>query len=296
MTDATVLDEELARRLVDEQFPQWFGLPIRRVVPGGWDNRTFRLGDDLLVRLPSADGYAPAVAKEQEWLPRIAPRVPLEIPVPVALGHPTADFDRPWSVYRWIEGDPAGAARIADLEAFARDLAGFLSALAAVDPTGGPAPGWHNMWRGAHPLVYDADAQRSLDRLRGRIDTTAARAVWDAAASTRITRPAVWFHGDIAHGNLLVRDGRLAAVIDFGTSGVGDPACDLAIAWTMFDDSARAAFRRALACDDDVWARGRAWALWKAMLLADADTGAHDPEAEQRAALEVIGRILSDVV
>ena len=294
MTDATVLDDELVRRLVDEQFPLWSGLPIRRVVPGGWDNRTFRLGDDLLVRLPSADGYVPAVAKEQEWLPRIAPRVPLEIPVPVALGHPTADFDRPWSVYRWIEGDPAGTARIADLTAFARDLAGFLTALAAVDPSRGPAAGAHNMWRGAHPLVYDADVQRSLDRLGGRIDTTAARAVWDAAASTRITRPAVWFHGDIAHGNLLVRDGRLAAVIDFGTSGVGDPACDLAIAWTMFDDSARAAFRRALAWDDDVWARGRAWALWKAMLLAGADTGTHDPEQERRAALAVIQRILDD--
>jgi aminoglycoside phosphotransferase (APT) family kinase protein len=197
-------------------------------------------------------------------------------------------------VYRWITGEPAGTARIDDIEAFARDLGEFLVALAAVHTAGGPAAGEHNMWRGAHPLVYDDDVQRSLARLDGRIDTTAARAVWDAAASTRITLPAVWFHGDIAHGNLLVRDGRLAAVIDFGTSGVGDPACDLAIAWTMFDEAARAAFRLALPWDDDVWARGRAWALWKAMLLAGADTGAHDPERERRAALDVIERILGE--
>ena len=136
--------------------------------------------------------------------------------------------------------------------------------------------------------------RRSLGRLDGAIDTDAARAVWEAALATEITAPPVWFHGDIAHGNLLVRDGRLAAVIDFGTSGVGDPACDLAIAWTMFDDSARAAFRDGLPWDDEVWARGRAWALWKAMLLAAGDTGSHDPEGETRRARAVIERILAD--
>jgi len=128
----------------------------------------------------------------------------------------------------------------------------------------------------------------------GPIDVDAARRVWDAALATEITGPAVWFHGDIAPGNLLLRSGRLAAVIDFGTSGMGDPACDLAIAWTMFDDPARAAFRRALPWDDDVWVRGRAWALWKAMLVAGGDTGSHDPEAEARSARAVIERILAD--
>ena len=107
------LDQELVRRLLEGQFPRWAHLPVRPVVPGGWDNRTFRLGDDLLVRLPSADGYAEAVEKEQRWLPFIAPRVPFEIPEPVALGVPTAEFPRPWSVYRWIDGVPAGEGAIA---------------------------------------------------------------------------------------------------------------------------------------------------------------------------------------
>jgi aminoglycoside phosphotransferase (APT) family kinase protein len=135
---------------------------------------------------------------------------------------------------------------------------------------------------------------RSLQLLEGRIDTRAARAVWDAAMATEITGPPVWFHGDLAHGNLLLREGRLAAVLDFGTSGVGDPASDLAIAWTMFDDSARDVFRRALPWDDDVWARGRAWALWKAMLVMSEASGSHDPETEARSARFVIERILAD--
>ena len=288
------LDDALVRRLIDAQFPQWASLPIRQVLPGGWDNRTFRLGQDLLARLPSADGYVEAVAKEQRWLPVIAPGVPFEIPHPVARGEPTPQFRRPWSVYRWIDGVPVGDAALEDLPAFARDVARFLTALARVESTGGPMAGPHSFHRGAHPRFYDEDVQRSLSRLDGAIDTAAAREVWEAALRTEITTPPVWFHGDIAHGNLLVRGGCLAAVIDFGTSGVGDPACDLAIAWTMFDDEARDAFRGALPWDDGVWARGRAWALWKAMLLAAGDTGAHDPDAEARKARAVIGRILAD--
>jgi len=287
------LDDDLVRRLLEAQFPDWAHLPVRRVLPGGWDNRTFRLGDDLLVRLPSAYGYIEAVAKEQRWLPVIAAHVPFHVPEPVALGEPTAEFPRPWSVYRWIVGAPAGDEAIDDLDGFARDVALFLSALAEVDATDGPEAGPHSFWRGAHPRVYDDDVQRSLTRLAGSIDTDAARRVWDAAMDTEIAEPAVWFHGDIAHGNLLLRERRLAAVIDFGTSGVGDPACDLAIARTMFDDSARSAFRDGLAWDDEVWARGRAWALWKAMLLLSGAAGSHDPDAEARRSRIVIERILA---
>jgi aminoglycoside phosphotransferase (APT) family kinase protein len=288
------LNDALVRQLVDAQFPQWAHLPIRQVTPGGWDNRTFRLGEGLLVRLPSADGYAASVAKEQRWLPVIAPSVPFEIPRPVALGRPTPEFGRPWSVYGWIDGVPASEAGIGDLTGFARDVAYFLTELARVDSTDGPLAGAHSFHRGAHPRFYDDEVQRSLARLGDAIDTEAARRVWDAALRTEITAPPVWFHGDIAHGNLLVRDGNLWAVIDFGTSGVGDPACDLAIAWTMFDDGARADFREGLPWDDEVWARGRAWALWKALLVAAGDTGAHDPEAEARSARGVIERILAD--
>lgn len=288
------IDEDLIRRLVASQFPQWAALSIRQVMPGGWDNRTFRLGDDMLVRLPSADGYVPAVAKEQRWLPVIAPRVPFEVPAPIALGSPTPQFGRPWSVYRWIDGTPAGDVPGIELDDLARDVARFLVALAAVETTDAPAAGPHSFWRGAHPRVYDDEVQRSLRRLEDTIDTVAARGIWDAALRTRITAQPAWFHGDIAPGNLLLREGRLAAVIDFGTSGAGDPACDLAIAWTMFDDSARDVFRAALPWDSEVWARGKAWALWKAMLvLADA-SGSHDPEGEARKARIVLERILAD--
>jgi aminoglycoside phosphotransferase (APT) family kinase protein len=173
-------------------------------------------------------------------------------------------------------------------------VARFLTALARVDADGGPRAGTHSFERGAHPRVYADDVERSLARLDGTMDTKAARSVWEAALRTEITAPPVWFHGDIAHGNLLTREGRLSAVIDFGTSGVGDPACDLAIAWTMFDDEARAVFRSGLEWDDGVWARGRAWALWKALLVAAGGAGAHDPEAEAAASRAVIERILAD--
>jgi len=270
-------------------------MPVRQVVPGGWDNRSFRLGDGLLVRVPSADGYAAAVAKEQRWLPLIGPRVPFRVPEPVALGAPTSELERPWSVYRWIDGVPAGEALIADLDGFAGELARFLVALAEVETEDGPAAGPHSFWRGAHPRVYDQEVRRSLELLEGAIDTTRARTVWDAALDTEITAPAVWFHGDIAPGNLLVEGGRLTAVIDFGTSGVGDPACDLAIAWTMFDDSAREVFRRGLPWDAGVWVRGRAWALWKAMLLLTASSGSRNPEGEAQASGAVIEKILHEV-
>jgi aminoglycoside phosphotransferase (APT) family kinase protein len=263
-------------------------------VPGGWDNRTFRLGDELLVRLPSADGYAEAVAKEQRWLPVIARGVPFEVPEPIALGQPTTEFPRPWSIYRWIDGEPAGNGSIQDLDGLARDVAEFLTALADVETAGGPAAGTHSFQRGAHPRVYDDEVRRSLGELEGAIDTDAARAVWQAALDTEITAPPVWFHGDIAPGNLLLRDQRLAAVIDFGTSGIGDPACDLAIAWTVFDDSAARVYRDGLAWSDDVWVRGRAWALWKAMLLMSGAAGSHDPEAQALKARTVIERLLAD--
>ena len=157
---------------------------------------------------------------------------------------------------------PSSEAAIGDLTGFARDVAHFLTELARVDSAGGPLAGSHSFHRGAHPRFYDDEVQRSLAVLDGAIDTVAARRVWDAALSTEITAPPVWFHGDIAHGNLLVREGRLSAVIDFGTSGVGDPACDLAIAWTMFDDDARSAFRAGLPWDDEVvGARARVGAV-----------------------------------
>ncbi len=251
------IDVALVRRLVAAQFPEWAELPVRPVALSGWDNRTFHLGDDMTVRLPSAAGYVPAVEKEQRWLPTLAPHLPLPIPAAIARGVPGEGYPWPWSVNRWLDGDNATLDRIDDLTRFAEDLAAFLVALQRIDATGGPMAGAHSFYRGASLTVYDAETRRAIATLTDRIDGAAATAVWEAALAAAWHGPPVWFHGDMASGNLLVRDGRLAAVIDFGTSGVGDLACDVVIAWTLLSGASRTAFRAALAVDDAMWARGQ---------------------------------------
>ena len=261
-----VIDGGLAAALIAECFPQWAHLPIRQVLPGGWDNRTFRLGDDLAIRLPSAEGYVAAVEKEQRWLPLLAPQLPLPIPTPVAAGRPAAGFPWPWSVNRWMAGEPVSVAPIEDPTAFAGDLAAFLRALRQADTTDAPLAGPHSFFRGADLAVYEAEARGAIAVLR---DGDWATAVLDRALASRWSGPPVWVHGDVAVGNLLVQDGRLAAVIDFGSSAVGDPACDLVLAWTRFDSETAVVFREAVGLDADTWDRAAGWALWKALITQD---------------------------
>lgn len=256
----------LVEELVAEQFPRWAGLPVRPVEPGGWDNRTFRLGEALSVRLPSAERYAAQVEKEHRWLPRLARYLPLAIPESLATGTASRGFPWPWSVRRWIDGEVASRARVADTVGLAVDLAGFLAALHAIDPAGGPPPGPHGFFRGASPAVYDGETRQALGALRGQVDTERATSTWREALESRWDGSPVWIHGDVAASNLLVRDGRLHAVIDFGGCAVGDPACDLTIAWTFFSGKSRDAFREALPLDAATWARARGWALWKALI------------------------------
>jgi len=286
------IDAALVARLIARQFPQWSHLPVTPVEFDGHDNRTYRLGTELTVRLPTAEGYVAAVEKENRWLPVLAPSLPVPVPEPVAVGEPGEGYPYPWSVRRWLDGEVARPDRIADMAEFAESIAEFLKALWRIDPTGGPAAGAHSFYRGASPRFYDDETRRSLAALDGLIDTTTAAEVWAAALATTWDRPPVWFHGDVASGNLLVRDGRLAAVIDFGTSGVGDPACDLVIAYTMFSDDSREAFRKAVDLDAGTWTRARGWALWKSMLVM-ADSLDHDPE-EAEAHRAVIEAVLSD--
>ncbi|MCR5880441.1 aminoglycoside phosphotransferase family protein [Phenylobacterium sp. J367] len=235
---------------------------------GGWDNRTFHLGERLSVRLPSHARYAAAVEKEQAWLPRLAPRLPLPIPAPVAMGRPGEGYPFPWSVCRWLPGEAADAAPPADLAGFAEDLAGFLDAFQAIEAADGPPAGAHSFHRGGDLAVYDPETQAALAKLEGRIDARLARSLWDRALAARWDRPPVWVHGDVAPSNLLVADGRLSAVIDFGQLSVGDPACDYGIAWTFLDAEARAAFRARLAPDPGTWARAKGWTLWKSLIIA----------------------------
>lgn len=252
--------------LIEDQFPEWANLPVEPVVNGGWDNCTFHLGDEMVVRMPCASEYAEAVEKEQRWLPVLAPQLPLPIPVPVAQGAPSAHYPHPWSVYEWIEGHAASVERIADPRAFATDLAGFLSALRTVDPTGGPPPGIHNWFRGGPLRTYDANTRRASEDLRHDVDVDLVRRVWSEALRAPWDGVDRWFHGDVAEGNLLLNDaGQLVAVIDFGTCGVGDPACDLAVAWTLLTAEGRDAFHDRLQVEDSEWARGRGWALWKTL-------------------------------
>ena len=274
------IDAALVRRLVDAQFPQWRGLPVRPVEHDGWDNRTFRLGDALSIRLPSAEGYVEQVAKEQRWLPRLAPLLPVAIPQPVAQGSPGEGYPFPWSVYRWLPGTPVVLAGDVSRDAALADAIGrFLVALRAAPTEGAPEPGTHNFFRGARPAVYEEEALAAFalldDPWRAR-----ARGLWDEATASRWQGDPVWFHGDVAPGNLLLdASGALSAVIDFGTSGVGDPACDLVPAWTMFEGDARDAFVASVGLDDEAWSRARGWALWKAAITvrdrpADAEARA----------------------
>jgi len=286
------IDASLVSQLVATQFPQWAHLSIRPVEFGGWDNRTFHLGEQMTVRLPSAAAYSLQVEKEQRWLPRLAPQLPLPIPVPLAMGQPADGYPWHWSVYRWLDGEIATTESITDLRQFAIDLARFLIALYRIDPTGGPPPGPHNFFRGGSLTVYDGETRQALKTLDGQIDTGMAAEVWEAALASSWPGPPVWVHGDVSSGNLLVEEGRLSAVIDFGSSAVGDPACDLYIAWTFFDEKSRDTFRAALPLDGATWARGRGWTLWKAMITLAEHMDANPDKAG--IARRVINEVLAD--
>ncbi len=286
------IDVNLVGRLVRAQFPRWAHLPVTPVEVDGWDNRTYRLGAHLTVRLPTHQRYAAAVDKEDRWLPVLAPQLPVPVPVALARGVPGEGYPHNWSIRRWLDGDTASLDRIGDLPGFAVSLAQFIRALQRIDATGAPRAGAHSFHRGAPLEHYDHETRHALAALRGRIDTGEASQVWDAALAATWDGPPVWFHGDIASGNLLVRDAKLAAVIDFGTSGVGDPACDLVIAWTFFSGQSRETFRRAVDQRPAIWARARGWALWKALICLAAEIDTDAPSAAVNR--EVIDHLLSD--
>jgi aminoglycoside phosphotransferase (APT) family kinase protein len=261
---------ELVKELVAAQFPQWAGLRVQRVELDGWDNSTFRLGASMSVRLPTADRYVPQIDKERRWLPVLGPQVPVPIPVPLAWGEPSPAFPRPWSVYAWLDGQVLTVDRVPDVKSLATELAGFLAALYACDPVG-PAPGPHSFGRGGPVSVWDEQTRADLETVGDAIDARAALEVWGAALDARPEAPPTWVHGDVTGSNLLVRDGHLAGVLDFGCCAVGDPACDLTMAWTFFEGDGRAVFKQQLRVEDSAWARGRGWALWKALRLLAAE-------------------------
>jgi aminoglycoside phosphotransferase (APT) family kinase protein len=261
-----ILTLDLACKLIAEQFPEYAGLPITDVEKQGHDNRTYRLGDHMLIRMPTAADYALKVPKEQELLPKLAKLLSVSIPAPIKMGNPSADYPYPFSIYKWLPGESINLLTLTnqEKEQLAFDLAKFLKELQAISDVEGPEPGQHNWWRGDHVSVYDKGAREQIAELANVIDVTRALALWDQACATKWDKTPVWIHGDFAIGNILIDRGKLSAVIDFGGIAVGDPACDLVIAWTYLSGKAREIFISEMDMEQDTLLRARAWALWKA--------------------------------
>jgi aminoglycoside phosphotransferase (APT) family kinase protein len=266
--DELEIDEPLVRGLLAEQFPDCADRPLARVEPAGTVNAIFRLGDDMSVRLARHKGPTEPGGKERAWLSRLAPLLPLEIPVPVAQGTPSASYPWFWDIYTWVGGESALVEEIDVIQA-AHDLAAFVRALQKVDPTNAPSG------RGIPLAERDVEIRQRLASWKG--DPSVEKAWERALAAAPWDGPPVWHHGDLDVRNWLVRDGRISGVIDWGSMGVGDPACDVMVAWKLHSSEARDAFRDALPTDDATWERARGWALSQAVAALTYYTPANNP-------------------
>ncbi|MEZ4590763.1 MAG: aminoglycoside phosphotransferase family protein [Chloroflexota bacterium] len=257
----------LVRQLLADQFPHWAHLPLKPVPSAGTDHAIYRLGTDKAVRLPRIGWATGQAEKERHWLPRLGPQLPLAVPQPLALGQPAAGYPWAWSVYRWLPGQNVASDTLTNPGETAVALAHFLAALQQIDTRDGPLAAAHHL-RGAPLITRDEAFREAVAALPELYDRTLLTAIWEAALQAPgWDRAPVWFHGDVLPGNLLFVNGRLSAIIDFGGLGVGDPACDLMIAWNLFTAAGRAVLRQALAVDEATWARGRGHALAQAVIF-----------------------------
>lgn len=258
------IDRALVRGLITDQFPEYADLPLRRVRSIGTDNALYRLGSDLVVRLPRTPWSSAEAAdqREETWLPRLAPHLPVPTPVPVAIGRPGQGYPWRWSVSPWLRGKNPVVGQLAYPDRLARDLAAFVSALHAIALPGGPEAS-----RGGPLLERDSETRAAIAALGEEIDQAAVSGLWESLLRAPAwTGPPVWLHGDLSPGNVLVRRGRLSAVIDFGMLGMGDPAVDLIVAWNLLPALSREVFCTLLGVDDATWARGEGWALSVALI------------------------------
>jgi aminoglycoside phosphotransferase (APT) family kinase protein len=283
--DELDLGEALVRGLLAEQFPEWAELPLQRIAPSGTVNAIFRLGVELSVRLPRRDGPNEPGSVELDWLPKVAPQLPVEVPVPVAQGQPSDGYPWFWEIHTWVEGETVPVEEIDAIEA-ARDLAELVRALQTIDPAGGPPPG-----RGIALVERDHGFRYWLERFDGdpRVATEWERAL---AAPPWAGQP-VWHHGDLDCRNWLVQNRRITGVIDWGSMGVGDPACDVMVAWKLHSHAAREAFREALPTDDATWERARGWAVSQAVAALAYYTPENNPSL-YREAETWLALVLSD--
>jgi aminoglycoside phosphotransferase (APT) family kinase protein len=266
--DELEIDAPLVRRLLVEQFPEWADRPLSGIEPAGTENAIFRLGDGLSVRLARRHGPTEPGGKELDWLPKLAPVLPLEVPVPVAQGHPTAEYPWFWDVQTWVEGETMPVDEIEGIQA-ARDLGAFVKALQRVDPSGAP-PG-----RGIPLAKRDEEFRYWLARFDA--DQAVAEQWERALAAPPWDGSPVWHHGDLDVRNWLVRDGRITGVVDWGAMGVGDPACDAMVAWKLHSSALRDAFREALPVDDATWERARGWVVSQAVAALAYYTPENNP-------------------
>lgn len=285
--DEVATDSDLVRRLIAAQFPKWAELPISPVSSSGTCNALYRLGEDKVVRLPRA-GWADGIAFDFRWLPMLSPLLPCAIPEPLGRGRPTAEYPFQWGVYGWLEGENPVAGRIADGDGLALDLARVVRALRVVQLDGARSP---DTGRGGPLAKRDEPTRKAIDELHGLIDTDAVTRAWEAALRAPVwSRPRVWIHSDLMPGNLLLQGGKLSAVIDWDGSGLGDPACDLIVAWNLLPASARGVYRDALGVDSATWDRGRGLALSIALIALPyyKDTNPEFAENARHAIREVL--------
>ncbi len=260
--DEVDIDLALVQKLLRAQFPQWADLPLTTINNTGTDNVIIRLGETMMVRLPRIAGAAGCIDKEHTWLPVLAQQLPLTVPVPLAKGNSGAGYPFAWSVYPWLTGETATVENIVNHNKNAVLLAQFVRALQHIPADGSLPPGSHNGHRGVPLANRDAQTRAVIATLGDRWDTQALIDIWEIALNAPVWDKApVWLHGDIQAGNLLVQHGTISAVIDFGCLGMGDPACDLLVAWNLLNTEARQIFRQTLNVDDATWARGKGWAL-----------------------------------
>ena len=288
--DQVMTSDALARRLVASQFPQWAHLPVVAIRSMGTDHDIYRLGENLAIRLPKIAWAEGQARFESVWLPRLAPRLPLAVPEPLALGEPEGGYPFAWSIYRWLPGRDLTIAHI-EQDQLAHDLAEFIGKLREA-PTD-EAPPLRRAARGAPLRELDGAVRKAIDELGDRINGRAALAEWGEALQAKgHTGPGAWIHGDLLPGNLLASGERLHAVIDFGTLGVGDPACDLQPAWHVFDRRTREDFLRALGAGADARQRGRGWVLAQTTIALPYYWETNQPMVQQ--SLAALGRLLGE--
>lgn len=263
------IDISLVEKLIEKQFPEYSNLTIKEVEKQGHDNRTYRLEEKMLIRLPTKESYALKVPIEQKFLPMIVKHIsiniPIPIPIPIRKGIPSKDYPYEFSIYEWLPGKSLNLIdlTVEEKNNLALDLAKFLKELHLIENIGELEPGQHNYWRGDNLSVYDKYAREQILKLKGIIDTRKAEYIWNMACNSKYEKNPVWIHGDFAIGNILIENGKLSGIIDFGCMATGDPSCDLVICWTYFNNESREIFVEEMNLDFNTWLRARGWALWK---------------------------------